>query len=319
MWFNRKAKNKRNNRGHVLDVKLHSDQVRASRVRLAALACGTLFGTLFGLYLLWRIGAWTLDRLVYENPAFAIRQIEVRTDGVIAPEQLRRWAGVKPGDNLFALDLADVKRNLELVPLVASVSIERILPHTLRLDVSEREPIAQINVPRRNDHGGIEPVVFQLDPEGCVLVPLDPRQRAAPAGQFDDALPVVTGVNSQELQPGRRIESPQVQAAMRLITEFACSPMAGLVDLHRIHVGAPGVLIVTTEQGSEVTFGLRDLERQLRRWRQIHDLSQQQRKAIASLDLAVTNNIPARLVEASLFPGPPAKAPKNLRTRKKHV
>ena len=36
-------------RRHVLDVKLRSDQVRAARMRLGALAFGVLFGTVFGL------------------------------------------------------------------------------------------------------------------------------------------------------------------------------------------------------------------------------------------------------------------------------
>src|SRR5258708_23750439 len=106
MWFSRKFRNRRSGRCYVLDVKLRSDQVRSSRMRLGALAFGVLFGTVFGFYLLWRVGAWTLDRLVYKNHSFAIQQIDVQTDGVISLEQLRRCAGVKPGDNLFALDLA---------------------------------------------------------------------------------------------------------------------------------------------------------------------------------------------------------------------
>ena len=158
MWFRRTQKNRRLNRGHVLDVKLRSDQVRATRTRLAVLALGVAFGTFLGLYLLWRTGDWALDRLVYENRTFAIQQIEVQTDGVIAPDQLRLWARVKPGDNLLALDLARVKRDLELVPLIGSVSVERILPRTLRIRVTEREPVAQVNVPRRDDHGGVEVV-----------------------------------------------------------------------------------------------------------------------------------------------------------------
>ena len=97
---------------HLLDVKLRSDRVRQSRVRLAAITFGVLFATLFGLYLAWRGGEWALDRLVYENRAFAIREIQVQSDGVIAPEQLRRWARVKVGENLFALDIARVRRDL---------------------------------------------------------------------------------------------------------------------------------------------------------------------------------------------------------------
>ena len=47
--------------------------------------------------------------------------------------------------------------------------------------------------------------------------------------------------------------------------------MAGLVDLKRVDVSSPEVLVVTTGQGSEVTFGLTDFEQQLRRWHAIFE------------------------------------------------
>ena len=174
MWFRREKKNRRLSRGHVLDVKLRSGQVRATRTRLAAVAFGVLFGTIFGLYLFWRAGEWALDHFVYENPEFAIRQIDVQTDGVILPDQLRRWAAVKTGDNLLALDLATVKRNLELVSMIESVSVERVLPRTLRIRVNEREPVAQVNVPGADAAGKIQVTVFELDADGYVMHPLDP-------------------------------------------------------------------------------------------------------------------------------------------------
>jgi aminoglycoside phosphotransferase (APT) family kinase protein len=130
---------------------------------------------------------------------------------------------------------------------------------------------------------------------------------------------LLLGVNVAELQPGRCVEVPQVQAALRLISEFAYSPMAGLVDLHSIDVGSPEVLIVRTGQGSEVTFGLNDLDRQVRRWRVIHDLGQRLKRGIATLDLAVSNNIPARWFEASAVPTPAPRLPKTLRNKRKHV
>jgi len=319
MWFSRKQKNRRLSRGRVLDVKLRSDQVRASRLRLGALTVGVLFGTVLGLYLLWMAGAWALDRLVYSNRAFAIQQVDVQTDGVISTDQLRRWAGVKAGENLLALDLARVKRDLELVPLISSVSVERVLPRTLRVRVTEREAIAQVNVTRPKPRGGVEFAAFHLDPEGYVMLPLDPRQRTTPVNQPDDPLPLLMGVNASELQPGRCVESPQVQGALRLISEFAYSPMAGLVDLRSIDVGSPEVLVVKTGQGSEVTFGLHDLDRQVRRWREIHDLGQRMKRIIATLDLAVSNNIPARWLEAGALPPSAPKLPKTLRAKRKHV
>ena len=317
MWFRRKAKNRRLGREHVLEVKLRSSQVRAARARMAAVALGVVFAFVLGTYLCYCGGQWALNRLVYENNAFAINEIEVETDGVISISQLRRWAGVRLGENLLALDLARVKRDLELVSVIQSASVERILPHTLRLCVVEREPIAQISVPRPCAGGGVELAVFQVDVEGYVMLPLEPRQRSIPPSPAGEQWPTLAGLNANDIQAGRRLESLQALAALRLLAAFERSPMAGLVDLKRIDISAPEVLVVTTGQGSEVTFGLADPEPQLRRWQQVHELGQKMSKAIAALDLAVTNNVPARWLEASAVPPGNPKPPKPW--KKRHV
>jgi cell division septal protein FtsQ len=321
MWFKREQnKNRRLHRHHVLDVKLRSDRVQASRMRLALLALMVPAVTVLALYLVWRIGEATLNVFVYENPDFAIQQIDVQTDGVIAPEQLRRWTGVKLGANLIALDLASVKRNLELVSLIDSVSVERVLPRTLKIRVTEREPIAQVNVPCADGANGIVVSVFQLDADGMVMQPLDPRLCTVPLLQMNSQLPVIAGVNAFQLQPGRRVELPQVQLALQLIVAFDRSPMAGLVDLRRVDVSAPGVLVATTGQGGEITFGLDNFDQQLRRWRQIYDYALSRKSNIASVDLAVANNIPLHLVMASAAPEiVTPKALKPLKNRRKNV
>jgi cell division protein FtsQ len=318
MWFRREQKNRRLRRGHLLDVKLRSDQVRATRTRLALILFMVPACTLLGLYLLWRTGEWALDKFVYENSTFAIQNIEVQTDGVIAPEQLRRWTNVKLGANLIALDLASVKRNLELVPMIDEVSVERVLPRTLKVRVTEREPVAQVNVPTVGVSGGIAVAVLQLDADGYVMKPLDPRQCVIPLSQMSAQLPVVTGLNVYQLQPGHRVESPQAQAALQLIGAFAHSPMAGLVDLRRVDVSQPGVVVATTGQGGEITFGLDNLEQQLARWRKIYDLGMSQNKMIASLDLAVANNVPVRWAEIVSVPVVP-KNSNPIKSRRKNV
>lgn len=302
MWFRREQKNRRLSHKYVLDVKLRSRQVRATRLRLGAVALAVTFGTVFGLYLLWRTGEWTLNRLVYENSEFSIRRVDVQTDGMISPDQLRRWSGVKPGDNLMALDLASVKRNLELVSTVRSVSVERVLPGLLRIRVTERQPVAQVDVPRAGAAGGIEVTVYQLDADGYVMQPLDPRLCVIPLAQIRDQLPVIVGLNVYQLQPGQRVESPQVLAALQLLGTFNRSVMTGLVNLRRIDVSSPGVVVATTDQGGEITFGLDNLDQQLRRWREIYDLGQRMNKAIASVNLAVSNNVPVRWMEAVAVP-----------------
>jgi hypothetical protein len=184
--------------------------------------------------------------------------------------------------------------------------------------VTEREPIAQINVPRNKTGGeGIEFTVFHLDAEGYVMQPLDPRQRAVPAAT-DESFPIISGINLNDATAGRQLDSQQIKAALKLIEDFNSSTMASLVELKRIDLSSPQVLVLTTSQGSEITFGLNDFDRQLHRWQQVHQECQRYNKSIASLDLAVSDNSPLRMQEASLQP-PVTPKPKPLRTKKKNV
>jgi hypothetical protein len=313
-WFTTKARNRRFEREHVLDVKLSSRQINTARMRLVSWVLGVSFSAFILVFLLWRGGSWMLDRLVYENPSFAIKVVDVQTDGVITVDQLRRWAGVHIGDNLLAMDLSRVKRDLELEPMVKSVSVERLLPGTLRLRVNEREPMAQILQPYAGP--GHEQILYTLDDSGFIMLPLRPAQRSVQPST-NDWLPVLTGVNYAELTPGRPVESPQVRAALRLIASFERSPMAGLVDLRWIDLSAPDVLQVTTGQGCRVTFAASQLETQLRRWRSAHDFGLRRGKAVAALDLSVANNIPAVWVESSSLPPAPPKPLRPSRTTKR--
>ncbi|HVV71880.1 MAG TPA: FtsQ-type POTRA domain-containing protein [Verrucomicrobiae bacterium] len=316
-WFNRKPKNRRLERASVLDVKLRSSQVRAARTRMLGVLMALLFGAVAAVCLFWYGGHWALNALFYENSAFAIEDLDVQTDGVIAVDQLRRWTGVRPGENLLALDTAKLQRDLKMVSLIQSVSVERIPPHTLRVRVAEREPIAQVNVLRPGEGGRVATATFQLDPDGYVIVPLDPRQRSTRANATVEQLPLITGINPNEIQAGRRIDLPQVRAALELILAFERSPMEGLADVHSIDVSQPEALVVSTGQGSQITFGWHDLDQQLRRWRAVFDYGQQNSRAIASMDLAITSSIPVVFQDAGAVQLPTPKATK--RTKRKHV
>lgn len=295
MWFNRKSRNRRRNRDTVLDVKLRSDQVRARRVRWLGLALGSVACVLLVGLIGWRGGQWALNRLLFENPAFAIQRIDVYSDGTIRLEQLRRWAGVQPGQNLLALDLARVRRDLELCSAIGAAVIERELPNRLAIRITERRPIARLlGYVRGSDGRGIQPVLYHIDAAGFVIAPLDPRLRSEP---FDATeLPLLAGVAQADLLAGRRAESPQVKTALKLITEFDRSPMVGLVSLKQIDVSSSTVIHVVTGQGSEITFALDQLERQMNRWRAVHDHGRRQQNVVATLDLSVGDNVPARWI-----------------------
>jgi cell division septal protein FtsQ len=288
-------------RQFVLDVKLRTRQMRAARWRatgtgLAGLLALALFALLF-----WRGGRWFLSDAVYDNPAFAIQRVDIRTDGVLAPQVIRRWAMVRVGQNLLSLDLMRVKHDLEMYSPIAGVSVERVLPGALRISVTERQPIAQALILQPRSGGGFNSVVQDFDATGMVMQPVDPAWRLIPLPP-GALLPTLTGVPPKDLSPGHQAESPQVLAALRLLTELDRSPMAGIVELQSIDVSSPQVLEATTSQGAHITFSLDQFDVQLRRWRDIYDHGQAEGKAIASLDISITNHLPVRWVAGNSLP-----------------
>jgi hypothetical protein len=319
MFGIKKKRNRRTvERAELLDVKLRTSQTRAHRMRLLGVGIAVVFSLTLAVLVVWRGGSWLLDKLIYKNEAFAVRQIEIQTDGVLSPNVIRYWAKVQRGQNLLALDLLKVKRDLEILPPIESVSVERVLPRTLKIRVSERQPIAQTVVTQQTTNGTYRQVIYYLDSEGFVVQPINPRWRAVPL-TVPEHLPIIVGLTGPELQPGHQIENAQGRAGLKLLAEFDRSPMVGLVELQKLNITSPEILQVTTSQNAEITFSLDHFEMQFRRWRLIADKFQTSGKAIASLDLSIANNLPVRAVAANTVLTLAPKTVTPTRAKKKHV
>ena len=240
-----------------------------------------------------------LNRLVYENESFSVRQLDYRTDGIISVGQLKQWGGVSSGDNLLKLDLLRIKRDIELAPRVRAASVERFLPDTLQVRVAERVPMAQVWAWQRDGAGvtDYDCVRVQLDETGHVMSPIDGYSVVAPEKQAEWSLPVVSGIELKKLKslsPGRPAGLPKLQAALGLIGEFRRSALAGVVDLRVIDLSQPRILRVTTGNGGQVDLSTDRLARQLDRWARIRAHGQKFGLAIETVDLSVTNNVPVR-------------------------
>lgn len=319
-WFEKKSGNRRLDRGHVLDVKMRSEPLRVQRMRTVGLGVCSVFAALLVVVVLWRGGQWALNRLVFENNAFAILRLDAQSDGVIPLEKIRRWSGVRVGDNLYALDLVRVRRDLELSPLIRLASIERLPPHTLSIRVYEREPIAQVLLPSPIRRDGVcEPIQYFLDADGFVMTPPQGISMEKFVRGPMDSLPVITGINPFDLRAGRQIDSAKVGIALDLIAQFERSKMFVVEEIKTIDISNPEVLVVNTVQGSEVTLATSALEKQLYYWKRIYDEGRHIGKAIASIDLSITSNIPVRFIEAAAVPRRALKNPKTARVVKRHV
>lgn len=305
---------------NVLRVKLRTDQLHAARTRFAMQVLTVLFGAAVVVFLGWRGVDWAVREFVTENAAFATKTIDLQNEGVLTAEALRKWAGVRVGENLMSLDLARIKRDLELVPLIQSAAVERVLPDTLRIRVIERVPVAQVAALRPNAAGRYTTVIHLLDATGHVMLPPDRTMVADPTALQMDWLPELSGINDVDLKLGRQVESAQVRSALRLLAHYERSVMFGRADIRRVDVRSSETLTATTSAGSEITFASqRDFDTQLRRWRAVQDVFTQRGKVIKTFDVSISDYLPTVLVDANAVPAPPAKPAKPAPYRRKNA
>jgi cell division protein FtsQ len=103
-------------------------------------------------------------------------------------------AGAEP--NLFHLSLDGVRRQVELIPWVETASVRRIFPNRLLVDVTERRPVAYVNLAGR---------LKLVDSQGVLL------EKPAEAS-FD--FPVLTGIDAAMTTADRK-------ARLALFQQFA--------------------------------------------------------------------------------------------------
>lgn len=294
MFWGNKQKNNRSKKHNVLAVKRRSDKVRAERLRLFTSVLTTTFLVSMVLLLFWRGGQILLDRILFENEFFSIRKLVVRTTGTLDPAYLARWGEVQRGDNLLAVDLGRIKNDIERIPLVEAVMVERVLPDTLRIRIKERVPKARAQVHLLDQN--YKKVFFYFDESGHVIPEMEPAAFLKQSEPDWNRLPLVLGAPGEQLRPGGRVQSAPFRACLEFIREFEKSSMDHLVRLEFVDISHPHVLTISTHTGSRITLGFQDLPWQIYRWQLVHEDAMANNRHILTLDLSIKRNPPVRWV-----------------------
>lgn len=165
-----------------------------------------------------REGAGVAGELIFSrNKRFTIRRLDITAGRTITPDLVREYLQIHEGMNLFAIDLKGTRTEfLERCPGVESMAIRRVLPDTLSIVITEREPIARLASPHR----------LVVDADGIVFrVPTDTRR-----------LPLVTGYADRELGPSDRV-GPDVREGLRVLQ--LCQEPSCSIPVDEIRVDRP--------------------------------------------------------------------------------
>ena len=91
------------------------------------------------LILLTALGLYAAART---TSAFAVERIAVEGTSADVAEQVRAALAPALGESLLGLDVADLTRRAETVPMVASATFDRSFPHVLEITVVPEVPVA---------------------------------------------------------------------------------------------------------------------------------------------------------------------------------
>ncbi|MGA0332721.1 MAG: cell division protein FtsQ/DivIB [Kiritimatiellia bacterium] len=233
------SRNKRRNnrRTSVLQV---GTGAKSSPVGLPAGAI-LLFGGLFLLMLgwgLWLMFSWMGELLFTRNDRFILHQVEARSDGLLPETILQGWTGVRPGENLYEVDLDNVRKRLEKQAIVRRAVVQRKLPDTLSVAVNERVPLARM--------GQVEGRMnWLVDEEGIVI-----------KKSFESKhLPFLLGVD-QNVNQGDDISGGAGGPVLPYLQALREMPgkIRDLLPVHVVNVGHPDYLDFRLKDGFQIKF-----------------------------------------------------------------
>jgi hypothetical protein len=270
---------------HLLDVRVRSHKATQHRNRrilvllskvvlVAALVVGVVFGVRFGA-----------KRFFFENPDYRLSQIEIQTDGALQREQVLSATGLREGENIFSVNLAQVRDHLQQLPQVDDVQVVRKLPAEIDIRITERKPIAWITSDKQISDPFASDVAFLVDARGVLMK----EKKLLPEYL---GLPLITGCASESLEPGRTVESFEAKAALELLRLSTASFMQTRFQVREIDVSKGYCLVVADKNHTRVTFGFDNLEAQLQRLEQFLVYADDSKRELATVNLLVQRNIP---------------------------
>jgi len=225
-----------------------------------------------------------LRKLFYESETFAIKKIDVQIpDGTLTREEILRAAEIRPGTGLMALDLDQVRSRIEGIPSVAAARLQRQLPSTLVISVDERQPIARL-APVSRSGARLGQAIYYIDQNGFVIKP-KPGERLKP-------LPLITGVDSDYVVEGTRLDRPEVLSALNLLRLADYSAIKNDLDLTQIEVQKKGYLIIRTQNKGSIRFRTDYLSQQIQRLEHILDKAREDQHVVRTVDLSPERNVP---------------------------
>ncbi|MBL9104866.1 MAG: FtsQ-type POTRA domain-containing protein [Myxococcales bacterium] len=196
---------------------------RARRLIGAGVRLGVALVLAWGLLL----GVQQGYQFVTTSTHFEAKSVVFSPTAHVSSERLLALMGLESGTNILAVDVDAMRAKIEADPWVASASVQRELPDTLRVAVVEHEAAAVL-------HAGH---FYLLSEAGVPFKRVEPGERGT--------LPVVTGVAREQLIAGHPEAAAGIRRALEVLGAYQQKARPRLGE---VHVGDGGEAVLYSEK-----------------------------------------------------------------------
>jgi cell division septal protein FtsQ len=183
------------------------------------------------------MGHWFYVHLL-ADPFFRVREVEVEGCRKISRESLLSLITVEGMPNLFTVRLREIAKRVESHPWIDHVTVRKIFPNKILIQVEERKPIAILQLEE----------LYYIDQQGVIF------SRAGDRDEYN--YPFVTGLTRDVLEKDPAEATRLITKALELLRTADKEKAAPLEEISEIHMEKDfGVQCFTQTGGLEVRMG----------------------------------------------------------------
>lgn len=169
---------------------------------------------------------------------FRVREVEVEGSRKLSRETLLSLTVMEGMPNLFSVDLKKVVKRLESHPWIEQVSVRKVFPNKILIQVEERKPMAIIQLGE----------LYYIDTQGEIFSPVGDRD--------EYNYPYLTGLTRPFLEKEPVEAKRMIMKALELLKIVEQEKRSPLKELSEIHMERTfGIQCVTKAEGVEVRMG----------------------------------------------------------------
>lgn len=213
-------------------------------------------------------------RAIGSTTFFRLRNIEVSSAKRLTREEILGLVGVQEGQDLARMNLKRMGEQLALNPWVETVRIHRYFPDRLSISITEREPVAIVNMG----------FIYYLDKKGTVFKVLNQGDRLD--------YPVVTGFSEEDVNTNPVATREALKTTCELLGILREKGAFILADVSEIHYDKGyGFTLFTASGALPVKVGSGEFATKIERLARIYKDLMAQRASLHYIDLDYIDKI----------------------------